>query len=165
MIRKPWQQVLAALREIHGLVGRIDQRLDKVELITMVREPASAVAADAYEGLRKQVVTSATERWAHLAQLAQLDLALARGADREVLGTMIDGWLAHSALVRVAEVGPADVELFFELVEDLGGPLEVLEPAYQDRITQRVVRQGRARRGAPGAPEPADPEGARGQWR
>jgi hypothetical protein len=157
---RPWQRLLAELGETRKLIDGIDRRMEKVEVVLMVREPSSTVAADAYEGLRKQVVTAVTERWAHLAQLARFDAALAYGADGAALQKMVDEWLDQARLVRVTDPRDPNAALLFQLVEDQGGPLEVLQPAYRDAITGRVVQQGQARRrpARPKRPARQDPE-------
>ncbi|MFE7853867.1 hypothetical protein [Streptomyces sp. NPDC057403] len=154
MFTRTLRTITDQLADIMDHVGGLDRRLEKLEVIALVREPASATSADAYDGLRKQVVASATARWTQLAQLAQLDAALAQGADREVVGSLVEVWIAQAALDRVTDGCHPEVNLLFELVEDLGGALEVLEPAYVDRLTGRVVRQGRARRTNPSLAKP-----------
>ncbi|MFJ3305049.1 hypothetical protein ACIPSA_18380 [Streptomyces sp. NPDC086549] len=149
MFKKTLHTIGDRLTEMIDLVRDVDRRLDKLEVIALVREPAAATSADAYDGLRKQVVASATARWAHLAQLAQLDAALAQGAGQEVIRTLAQGWITQAALERVRDGEHPEADLLFELVEDHGGPLEVLEPAYVDGLTGRLVRQGRARRAEP----------------
>ena len=147
MIGKYWRRLLAEVGETHKAVDDIDRRMDKFEVVLMVREPSSTAAAEAYEGLRRQVIGASTERWAHLAQLAQFDAALRYGADGATLRTMVEDWIEQAALDRVADPSHPQGSLLFELVEDLGGALEIVEPAYQDRTTGRVVRRGRTRRG------------------
>jgi len=145
LIRK-LRQLLDELAEVRDLVGEVERRLDRIELVSIVREPSTNAAADAYEGLRRQVVASASSRMAHLAQVVEFDLALARGADYGVLGSLVEGWFAQSGVQRIADPAHADADLLFELVGDRGGPLMVLEPAYRDTVTGRIVRQGRALR-------------------
>jgi hypothetical protein len=151
-MRKRWRQLQATLDQVSQHLDQLERRAEKMETILMVREPATSAAADAYDGLRKQVVTAVTERLAHLAQLVQFDTALAHGADRDYLTRTASAWLEQASLARVCDAR-TDQDLLFELVEDLGGPLEVLEPAYVDLVTGRVIRPGQARRGArPAAP-------------
>ncbi|MGW3283131.1 hypothetical protein ACWDR3_00635 [Streptomyces sp. NPDC001002] len=164
MFNKTLRTVADRLAEAIQLVHDLDRRLDKLEVIALVREPSVVAAADAYDGLRKQVVASATARWTHLAQLAQLDAALAQGADLEVVGALVEGWITQAALDRVSDPGHPEADLLYELVENLGGPLAVLEPAYVDGVTGRLVRPGRAHRAetAPQVPTPERTEPAPG---
>lgn len=113
----------------------------------MVREPSSQVAADAYDGLRKQVVSAVSARQSHLAQLVQLDAALSGNADRETLVTFAAAWFEQASLLRVLDADHPDLDVLFETVEDLGGPVQILAPAYVDAVTGRLIRTGRLRRG------------------
>ena len=157
-MRKRWQELHDKLSEIASQVDQLDRRAEKVETILMVREPGSVAAADAYEGLRKQVVTAVSERLTHLAQLVELDAVLAAGASAETVVKMASGWAEQASLAKITDPGHRDSDLLFDLVEDLGGPLEVLQPAYVDAITGRVIRRGQARRGLAVADEPDDAE-------
>ena len=155
-MRKRWRQLQATLDKVGQHLDQLERRAEKMETILMVREPATSAAADAYEGLRKQVITAVTERLAHLTQLVQFDAALTHGADRDLLSRTVSVWLEQASLARVTDARPGQ-DLLFELVEDLGGPLEVLEPAYVDSVTGRVIRPGQARRGPrPAATRPGD---------
>jgi len=143
------------LREVIDRISRqldqLDRRAEKMEVILMVREPAAGAAAEAYDGLRKQVVAAVTERMAHLTQLAQLDAALTAGTDADTAGKLVRGFVEQASLERVTDADHRDRDMLFELVEDSGGRHEVLEPAYVDAITGRVIRRGSMRQvGPPG---------------
>lgn len=114
----------------------------------MVREPTVGVAAEAYEGLRKQVAAAMTERMAHLQQLVQLDAVQTAGADADMAGKLVRGFADQASLSRVTDAQHPDGDMLSELVEDLGGWPEVLKPAYVDAITGRVIRRGSLRRAA-----------------
>jgi hypothetical protein len=169
---KRWRELLEAVGRMSGQLDQLDRRAEKMEVILMVREPSTAVAAEAYDGLRRQVVTAVTERMAHLAQLVQIDAALTAGADAESVGKLVRGFLEQSSLERVTDPDRPERDLFFEMVEDLGGEHEVLEPAYVDAVTGRIIRRGAIRRaGQPdarsdgrhaGRPEQSDER--RGPW-
>jgi hypothetical protein len=144
---KRWRELREVVDRIAGQLDQLDRRSEKMEVILMVREPTAGVAAEAYDGLRKQVVAAMTERMAHLQQLVQLDAALTAGAD--VVGKLVRGFADQASLSRVTDAEHPDRDMLFELVEDLGGRPEVLEPAYVDMITGRVIRRGSMRRAAP----------------
>src|SRR5579859_5223457 len=91
------------LARIEELVDRIDRRVEKVEMVTLIREPNSGLAADAYNGLRKQVIAAVGERNAHLHQLAQFDAALRKGATEADLHALVRGWLAQSGIQVLAD--------------------------------------------------------------
>jgi hypothetical protein len=162
---KRWRQLQETLTQVSGLLDQLERRTEKMETILMVREPSSMAAADAYDGLRKQVVTAVTERLTHLAQLVQLDAALSHGVDADSLLRLVRDWVEQASLARITDPDHANRELLFVMVEDLGGPTEILEPAYMDTVTGRVIHQGRARRAAPpagadAAGSPSAPHGA-----
>jgi hypothetical protein len=161
---KRWRELRAAVERITAQIDSLDRRTEKMEVILMVREPSTSVAAEAYEGLRKQVVTAVTERMAHLAQLVQLDSALTAGADADSVGKLVRGWVEQASLERVADPEHPQRDLLFELVEDLGGRHEVLEPAYVDAVTGRVIRRGSIRRAGMSAERGSMPDERRAPW-
>jgi hypothetical protein len=59
---------------------------------------------------------------------------------------MIDNWFEQASLLRVDNPAHEDFDRLFEFVEDRGGTVEVLRPAYVDALNGRLVRPGRARR-------------------
>ena len=124
-------------------LNAIDRKVDRIEVATLVRDPGNAISADAYNGLRKQLVAAVTARTTHLAQLSQLDLAVRDGASSAELGRLVDEWLRQADLERSVDTHHAE---FFSVVAGEGPDLVVITPAYVDRTTGRIVRQGTARR-------------------
>jgi hypothetical protein len=161
---KRWRELRAAVERITGQMDQLDRRTEKMEVILMVREPTTSVAAEAYEGLRKQVVTAVTERMAHLAQLVQLDAALTAGTHADEVGKLVRGWVEQASLERVVDPEHPQRDLLFEMVEDLGGRPEVLEPAYVDAVTGRVIRRGSIRRAGATAEWPGGPDERQAPW-
>lgn len=149
-------KVIEQLAGIIRALDLLDRRVEKMETVIMVREPSSAAAAEAYDGLRKQVVNAVSERLNHLAQLVQLDVALTHAADADQLTKLVDSWFEQAALLRIDDPEHPRRDVLFELVADQGGAYEVLEPAYVDTLTGRVIRLGQARRSPIAAPEPID---------
>jgi hypothetical protein len=144
--RRRWARLERTLDEIGGRLDLLERHHDHVKTILMVQNPGSQVAADAYDGLRKQVVSAMSERLAHLTQLVQIDAALAQRAAPDVLAKLVDGWVEQAHLVKVTDPGHPDTDLIFEVVEDGGGETVVVAPAYLDGTSGRVIRQGRVRR-------------------
>lgn len=141
------QEFFGILQRIHDRLEQLDRRMDRIETIVMVREPQTPVAAEAYEGLRKQVVNSASSRMAHLSQLMQWHAAIVQNAAPQDLTEMLGSWFQQAGLQLVTDADLPEPERYFEFIDDrTGGPVEVLEPAYVDGVTGRVVRPGRARR-------------------
>ena len=143
------------LASIHGLVDKLDRSVERIEIVTVVREPNSALSADAYNGLRKQVIAAAGERNAHLYQLAQFDSALRAGATPEELATLVREWMGQASLEVVDDPGLEDGFQFVGPENATGR--KVVSPAYVDRVTRRIVRAGVAERvpEARANPEPA----------
>lgn len=124
-------------------LDEIDRHLDRIYTALVVRDPGTPLSADAYEGLRKQVVAGAGERRAHLVQLTEFDLALRRGASIDDLVLLTKQWLAQAGVDVVDD--PSRRELY-EGLDQSDVAVEVELPAYVERDTARLIRQGRMRR-------------------
>lgn len=142
------RETAETIKQTRDLVDTLDRRLELIQTVLMIREPSSTVAADAYDGLRKQIVGSVQERMAHLSQLVQLAAAVEAGADSATLRSLIDGWMESAGLVRFTDQSSPEFDRLYEVVEDLGGEMIIIEPAYVDAITGRPIRLGRGRRAA-----------------
>jgi hypothetical protein len=154
---RPRRELDARLEAIERLLDKVDRSVDRIEIVTVVREPNSAVAADAYNGLRKQIIAATTERNAHLVQLAFVDCALREGVGPDDLAAFVSEWMAQASMVVVAD--PHEHPAAFEVVgPDDGDELVVKRPAYVDTVTQRVVRTGIAERRVRVAIQPPPPE-------
>jgi hypothetical protein len=145
MFRRLNEHLKSLYQQLSGMsrdLGDLSHKLDLIERDLLLRDPGSAKAADAYEGLRKQVVAAVSERQAHLAHLAHLDAALHRGESAEELQLLVGEFLQQAGLLRIDD--PRHPEAY-EVVDGDGENLVVLAPAYVDATTARLVRQGRAR--------------------
>jgi hypothetical protein len=148
----------SAVRDLAAQVDRLGRSTEKMETILLVREPTSPAAAEAYEGLRRQVLVSRTERTAHLNQLVQFDAAMRGGAGGEVLASMVDGWVTAAGLDRCFEPDRSAPERFVVLA-DGGGPPQVIDPAYIDSNSSQILRQGTVRYLDAPSPAVADDSG------
>lgn len=158
MRRKDAQQVQTQLATLERAVDVIQRSLEKIEIVTVVREPNSGMAADAYNGLRKQVIAAVGERNAHLQQLADFDGALRSGATADGLQDLVRGWIAQAGVVVVTDA--ARYPDAFVFVGEAASTARVVRAAYVDAQTNRVIKQGLAeyepaRPEPPGAAEPA----------
>jgi hypothetical protein len=153
---KKIDDLASKLSKIEELIDRIDRRVEKIEMVTLIREPNSGMAADAYNGLRKQVIAAVTERNAHLHQLTQFDSAVRAGASQDDLTALVRGWLAQSGIQVVSDEAIREA---FEFVgpED-GTDITVVRPAYVDGATGRVIQSGIAER-IPSAADVTEPAG------
>jgi len=134
-------------RQQEAVLDSMERQLDRIHTALLVRDPGTPLSVDAYEGLRKQVVASATARLQHVAQLAEIDVALRRGASPDDLRNLVDQWLRMSGVERVEDPTLRDV---WEPQTASVVEVAVEIPAYVDSITGRVVRQGRLK------PKPTD---------
>lgn len=137
-------------RETDQLIVRMERQLDLIHTALVVRDPGTSISADAYEGLRKQVIAAATARQAHVAQLAEIDVAIHRGASAEDLRALVSQWLDQAGVTRVED---AAVREAFDSSVPPGLDADVETPAYINTVTGQLVRQGRLRAGASDQPE------------
>ena len=136
------------LEDLAAAVDDLDRKLDRIEVAILVRDPGTALSADAYDGLRKQIIAAASDRVAHLAQLAQLDAIVRTTGDGATsdFRPLVQEWMAQANLVAMSS---PDQEDLFEIVGGSGPGLDIIAPAYVDATTRRLIRQGRARRTKP----------------
>lgn len=120
----------------------LEHKLDLIYTALVVRDPGTSMAAEAFEGLRKQVIAGATARNAHVAQLAEFDVALRRGASADDLLKLTAQWLDQAGVARIDD--PTRREAFESTVAP-GASVEVEIPAYVNTVTGQLVRQGRLR--------------------
>jgi hypothetical protein len=145
------------LDSMEAMLDKVERGVEKIELVTVVREPNTGMSANAYNGLRKQVIASASERSAHLNQLAQFDSALRAGAGPAELEALVREWLEQASLAAIED--PEVVEAFEVVGPDDAPDRRVLKRGYVDLTTGRVVRAGlieRFHEPADGEPAPAD---------
>src|ERR1700710_2032479 len=95
------EELEGRVHKLARLVDKVDRSVERIELVTVVREPNTSVSADAYNGLRKQVIAAVSERSAHLNQLAQFDAALRAGATQDALGGLVREWLEQASVALV----------------------------------------------------------------
>ncbi|WP_156159051.1 hypothetical protein [Demequina gelatinilytica] len=136
----------------------LEREVDRIYTALVVRDPGTTLSTGAYEGLRKQVVAAASERQAHVAQLAEMDVALQRGATTDDLRNLVTQWLAQAGVERVTD--PSEPHAF-DSASTPGPGMEVEVPAYRVAVTGQLVRQGRLRP-VPRAEAPVAPDGADG---
>lgn len=125
---------------------RIESLLVRLDAAIVVREPGSARAAEAYDGLRKQVNQASKNRRAHVAHLLALSDSIRRGADPELVSKRVEEFLLELGVGRTDSMENTE---WFEVEGGEGDGLEVIEPAVietTDDGTRTVVRLGRARR-------------------
>lgn len=144
------------VREVLDRIKGLERDNELIRTVLMVKEPGTVHAAQAFEGLRKQILAGAAERRSHLAQLVVMSVAVSRATSVDDLRPQVREWMEQAGVGRLDEApaGEPARDFFEDIAGDgLDGPLEVVEPAYVDRQTGALLRLGRARR----APVPAEP--------
>jgi hypothetical protein len=145
------RDLLRRLSELERAVDGISRSVDKIEVATIVREPSSGVAVDAYDGLRRQIVAAAGERMAHLHQLARFAEAVRVERPTAELASLVDEWLVQAGLERVTDPHEQN---YYDVLGGTGAALRVLRPAYRDGVTGRPVVMGQAERVDPAEAAP-----------
>jgi hypothetical protein len=136
------------LREVRDLLDTVERRTDKMETVLIVREPSSQAAAEAYEGLRKQLISTVDERRVRLSQLVELDIAVDSGASRDTLAALAGAWLREAGVERVWDPHHPQADRLFDIAEGGGGELQVTQAAYVNVLNGQVIQRGRVRRRA-----------------
>lgn len=136
----------ATMRKVLQRLDAVDEHQRRLVDLMTTGGSTSAVAADAYDGLRRQVLSASADRMAHLAQLVQLRHTVANASSVEELAKHIDGWMEMADLRTVTDLDHPEGDTLFEVLGGEGSGFELLEPAYVDGRSGRVVRQGRVRR-------------------
>lgn len=129
-------------RQTDQLLASMERQLDRIYTALVVRDPGTSMSAEAYEGLRKSVVVSTSARRQHVAQLAEIDVALRRGARTEELLVLVNQWLVQAGVERIEDPDHTEV---WERSLPTSNAVEVAVPAYIDLQTGGIVRQGRLR--------------------
>lgn len=132
------------LRKLRTEISEIKQLVSSINTALIVREPGTAVAAEAYDGLRRQVAQATAERRAHLVELVRLLEALDSGVSGDSLQRLVQEWANQAGLERWPDPEPRE---FFEVMGDGDGPVEVVHPAWVAAGPETVlVKPGLLRR-------------------
>lgn len=130
----------------------IRRQVDLIVSALIASEPRTPLAAEAFDGLRRNVAFAAQERRRQLSQLVAFADAIERGATIDTLRERCEQWCAEAGLRRYLD--PAAQPDWFEVVEGEGAVLEPVEPAWVDTANQVLVRPGTARRVHVARPQP-----------
>lgn len=155
-------EILGAVRQIDGRLQNLERDSEVMKTVLIVKEPGTPLAANAFDGLRKQVLAASGERRSHLTQLVQFDTALRRGVSVDDAQVLVHDWLEQAG-VQLIWKAPENLPLrdLFEVApeaQDLSADaLEITDPAYVDS-SGALLRLGRARP-RPGPPSPTHPDG------
>ena len=146
------------VEELLDRVRSLEHEAELMRTVLIVKEPQSVMAAQSYDGLRKQIVAGAAERRSHLTSWSPCTW---RPAGRTTSTTSDLSWRSGCSRLgspRFAAVatGEKPRDVFEDLTgQGLDGPegFEVVEPAYVDEHTGALIRLGRAQRPGSGLAE------------
>jgi hypothetical protein len=149
-------EIADQLAEVSDRLRELEHAAELIKTVLIVKEPNTVRASEAYDGLRKQVIASASERRAHVVQLVTMAVAVRRATTVEDLHPQLAEWLQQSNVQTVWQVPPGERPAnLFDIEEEVGErAMEVLEPAYIDLQTGTLVRLGRAVSGTVAAAPP-----------
>lgn len=120
--------------------------LERLDTALIVRDPGGARSADAFDGLRKQIIQAGTNHRSHIAHLLSLSDSLERNAPSELIRDRVSDFLTELGILRWTD---CSVIQAFEIVEGEGKDLECIEAAVVERLDSghlNVIRMGKARR-------------------
>jgi len=127
-------------------LDRIETLLNRLDAAVVVRDPGNARSVEAFDGLRKLMIQSGTNRRSHVAHLLSLADSVERDAPSELIRDRVNDFLLELGISRSTDVSRPD---FFEVVEGEGEGFECLVPAVIERLEDgrvNLVRHGQARR-------------------
>jgi hypothetical protein len=132
----------------------IEILLQRLEAAVVVRDLGNAHSADAYDGLRKQIIQSGKNHRMHVAHLLSLADSMERGADLQLIRDRVNDFLNELGVERFSDISLVEL---FEVTEGEGSALECIEPAIIEKLDNggiSPIRLGKARRVA--GPEPTN---------
>lgn len=139
-----WREKPRRRRRSLRRADRLDQLQDlllRIDAALVVRDPGNARSAEAYEGLRRQVVAAASDRRKHVVQLSELAGLLHRGTTVEAINSLTEEWLLQANILTITD--PTDRAAFEFVGEGGQGQLAVLvTPAFLDLTTNTLIRRG-----------------------
>jgi hypothetical protein len=127
---------------------QIEHLLHRLDAAVVVRDPGNAHSAEAYDGLRKQIIRSGTNHRAHLAHLLALSDSLERGAGIELIRDRVKDFLAELGVRPISDYLYPEL---FDVVETIQGEedgVKVLEPAVAEQMDDgnfNPIRKGKVR--------------------
>lgn len=124
----------------------IEHLLHRLDTAIVVRDPGSSRSADAFDGLRRQIIQASKNKRSHTAHLVGLAQSIERGGSLELVKDRVDDFLKELGVEFLSDTSFPDA---FEVVEGEGEGLECIEPAVIERLEDGqavVISLGKARR-------------------
>lgn len=129
-------------------IDRIEFLLQRLDSAVVVRDPGSARAAEAFDGLRKSVIQASKSHRVHVAHLIALDESIRSGGTIDLVRFRVAEYLRELGIERLEK---AEIPEAFDITGDKDGEIEVLEAAIVERADDgriSVLRVGKANRTA-----------------
>ena len=117
-------------------LSEMQSALTKIETALVVRDPGNALSANAYDGLRKSIVSSSKNRRVHVSHLLSLKESLERGAQIELIEDRVNDFLSELGITYSTNLAIAD---HFEVIGGDGDLLECVSPAVLDTDADGTV--------------------------
>ena len=127
-------------------IQEIKNLLIAINTALVVRDPGNARAAEAYEGLRKQLNAGVKSHRSHIGHLVTLSESLNRNADIELIRDRVNDFLQELGVRTIHNYIPQ----LFEVVETVEGnedDVEIVEPALAEEFEGSLseLRKGKVR--------------------
>jgi len=108
-------------------IRKIENLLERLDAAVVVRDPGTTkYAAEAFDGLRKQIIQSGKNRRIHIAHLISLSDSLDRNASVELIRDRVNDFMSELGLVKLSDTGDRTL---FEIAEGDGFELECVLPS------------------------------------
>lgn len=130
--------------QLASTLAELVKGVERVEGMLATSDPEAPRTADAFQGLRKAVITASGNSMAHRVDLARIDAAARRRSSVEELAPLLDEMLGAAGIERVEQLD--DLTLFEVVGDEADGGLVLNEPAHVVVVdgTAVPVRMGRA---------------------
>jgi len=135
-------------RQDREQLDRMEVLLQRLDSAVVVRDPGSARAAEAFDGLRKSVIQASKSHRVHVAHLIALDESIRSGGTLDLVRLRVAEYLRELGIERLET--PEHLEAF-DVVGDSDGDVEVLEAAIVEHVDDgriSVLKVGKAKRTA-----------------
>jgi hypothetical protein len=139
------KRMLDQVNKIEEKTSHLEKQVGRLDALLVVRDPGSALSADAYTGLRKQIATLASDRRRALVQIAKISAAAQQPETTLAdINLLLEELRNEENLIAITD--PTKIE-YYECGMDPGGStLTVTTPAYGVEINEdfKIVRKGTA---------------------
>lgn len=135
-------------RQDREQLDRMEVLLQRLDSAVVVRDPGSARAAEAFDGLRKSVIQASKSHRVHVAHLIALDESIRSGGTLDLVRLRVAEYLRELGIQRLETAEHLEA---FDVVGDSDGDVEVLEAAIVEHVDDgriSVLKVGKAKRTA-----------------